>query len=198
MRTSVVVVALSLKLAIVPVVMAQDSPDALPKVVQHSQPIYPPLARQTGIQGDVRVKLTTDGESVTNAEAVAGVRVGASPPVAIIDYTWLSLGKWDVQLTSTRGKSQRIIELSYSGPDDEWLSGKVLGAKDEDEEIDFGHREGHFVTFAVKLRQPDGKRAMAFFVGNLKGNKVVGTFVDDAGVTGKWSGVRLPADTESR
>lgn len=52
--------------------LGQDSPNVLPKVVQHAQPIYPPLARQTRIQGDVRITLAIDGESVTNVEAVAG------------------------------------------------------------------------------------------------------------------------------
>ncbi len=51
---------------------AQESGEALPKVVQHAEPTYPPLARQTRIQGDVRVKVTTDGESVRDAEAETG------------------------------------------------------------------------------------------------------------------------------
>src|SRR5882762_10235631 len=51
---------------------AQKSPEALPKVVQHTEPMYPPLARQTRIQGEVRVKVTTDGESVRDAEAETG------------------------------------------------------------------------------------------------------------------------------
>ena len=51
--------------------LGQDSPNVLPKVVQHAQPIYPPLARQTRIQGDVRITRAIDGESVTNVEAVA-------------------------------------------------------------------------------------------------------------------------------
>jgi len=34
--------------------------------------MYPPLARQTNTQGDVRVRITTDGESVREVEAEAG------------------------------------------------------------------------------------------------------------------------------
>jgi len=52
--------------------MAQETPEVLPKVVQHAQPIYPPLARQTRIQGEVRVKIVTDGESVREAAAETG------------------------------------------------------------------------------------------------------------------------------
>jgi len=40
--------------------------------MQHGEPIYPPLARQTRIQGEVSVKVTTDGESVREAIAQTG------------------------------------------------------------------------------------------------------------------------------
>jgi hypothetical protein len=53
---------------------AQDSAGAVPAVAEHAAPNYPPLARQTRISGDVRVKVTIDGEAVTNAEAVSGTR----------------------------------------------------------------------------------------------------------------------------
>ncbi|MGB7435687.1 MAG: hypothetical protein WBR26_16840 [Candidatus Acidiferrum sp.] len=72
MRVRVAVLALSILLAMVPAVTAQDSPDALPKVVEHSQPIYPPLARHTRIQGDVRLKIVIDGESVRDVIAETG------------------------------------------------------------------------------------------------------------------------------
>lgn len=250
MHTSIVGLALSLMLAIVPTAKAQDAPDALPKVVEHAQPVYPPLARQTRIQGDVRVKLTTDGESVTNVEAVAGhpllrkaaednartwkvaphkpssfvvtfryklasddvevefleapalVQIEAPPPVINIEYAWIGLGTWNAQLTSNHGKSRRTLVLSYSGPDGDWLGGRFLGEKtgdeEDDEAIDFGHREGDFVSFTVKLRQSDGKQLATFFVGNLKGNRIIGTFVNDAGVTGKWTAIRLLQDPKSR
>ena len=45
---------------------------ALPLVVQHADPTYPPLARQTRISGDVHVEITTDGESVISAAAIDG------------------------------------------------------------------------------------------------------------------------------
>jgi len=251
MRISNVTLALSLMFAIVPLAKPQDSPDVLPKVVQHSQPIYPPLARQTRIQGDVRVRLVTDGASVTNVEAVAGhpllrkatednvrtwkfashrpssffvtfryklvsgdvvdvefleapavVQIGASSPEVIIDYSWIGLGTWKTQLTSNHGKSRRTLVLSYSGPHGEWLVGRFLGENNGDEEddeaSDFGHREGDFVVFTTKLRQPDGKQMQTFFVGSLKGNRIIGTFVDNAGVTGKWTAIQLSNDAKSR
>ena len=240
MRVAIAVLIFSVTLAIPPAVTAQDSPVVLPKVVQHSQPIYPPLARHTRIQGEVRVKLTTDGESVTTAEAVVGhpllrkaaednvrswrfaphsagtfyvtfryklpsddvdveflespglVEIEAPPPVAILDNNaWMSLGTWEAQLTSVRGKSRQTFELFYSGPNDELLKGNVLGAKGENEEFDFARKEGDFVAFTVKLRQPDGKQLTTFFVGKLNGSKIIGTFVDDTGITGEWTAVRL-------
>jgi hypothetical protein len=63
---------LALVLAVVSKVMAQDSPKVLPKVVQHSVPLYPPLARQARIEGEVRVRIATDGESVQDANAETG------------------------------------------------------------------------------------------------------------------------------
>jgi len=69
MRTPFGILVLSVLLAFVPPIAAQEVPDVLPKLVQHSEPIYPPLARQTRIQWDVRVKITTDGESVSDADA---------------------------------------------------------------------------------------------------------------------------------
>ncbi len=51
---------------------SQDSAGAVPKVAEHAAPYYPPLARQTRISGDVRLKVTTDGEAVTNVEVISG------------------------------------------------------------------------------------------------------------------------------
>jgi hypothetical protein len=240
MRIPLLVLTLLLTSAIPPAAMAQDCPEQLPKGVQHAQPIYPPLARQTRIQGDVRLKLATDGVSVTNAESVEGhpllrkaaednartwkfaphnpatffvtfrykmasggtdvefleapslVEVETSPTPLSIYYAWVGLGGWKSQLTSNHGKSSRVFDLSSTGPEGEWLDGKVLGEKGEDEQIDFGRMEGEFIAFTVKLHQPDGKQPVTFFVGNLKGNKIVGTFVEDTGVTGKWTATRLP------
>ncbi len=73
MRHARAILILSALLAAIPSAMArQSSPEVLPKVVQHSEPTYPPLARQTRIQGEVRVKVTTDGDSVRDVEAETG------------------------------------------------------------------------------------------------------------------------------
>jgi hypothetical protein len=72
MRPARTILMLSVLLAVVPSTLAQESAETLPKVMQHSEPIYPPLARQTRIQGEVSVKVTTDGESVRGAVAQTG------------------------------------------------------------------------------------------------------------------------------
>src|ERR1700683_329774 len=71
MYSSITTLALSFLLAFATVARPQDSPD-VPKVIQHSQPIYPLLAQLAHIQGDVRLKVTTDAESVTQVEAITG------------------------------------------------------------------------------------------------------------------------------
>src|SRR5579859_6393311 len=72
MRSAYTVLMLSVLLALVPSVAGQESTETMPKVVQHSDPSYPPLARQTRVQGEVSVKVTTDGESVREAIAQTG------------------------------------------------------------------------------------------------------------------------------
>jgi hypothetical protein len=62
MRSACTALILSVSLVIVPRVLAQKSAETLPNVVQHSEPIYPPLARQARIQGEIIVKVTTDGD----------------------------------------------------------------------------------------------------------------------------------------
>jgi Gram-negative bacterial TonB protein C-terminal len=51
---------------------AQQLTDVIPPVLVRTNPIYPPIARTAHIQGDVRVKVTTDGSSVVNAEMESG------------------------------------------------------------------------------------------------------------------------------
>ena len=246
MRTHFGILALSILLPSVPRIAAQEVPGVLPKVVQHTEPIYPPLARQTRIQGDVRIKITADGDSVRDAEAEAGhpllrgaaeenvktwkfvahtpgtfhvtfrymllsgnvdveflelpaiVRIGAAPPQMIIDYAWLSLGTWKAQLKSAHGEISQVFKLKYSGPKGDWLDGNAIGSKGENEEIDFGHKEGNFVAFTIKLKQPDGQRVKTFLIGKIKKHEIVGTFVDDAGITGDWTAVQTVNSPKSR
>ncbi|MFZ0820580.1 MAG: energy transducer TonB [Candidatus Acidiferrales bacterium] len=217
---------------------AQETTETLPPVIQHAEPVYPIIARQMRVHGDVHVKIITDGESVRDAVAEDGppllrqsaetnartwkfaphtpgafhvtfryklesclvVEFLKSPalveiteacqPEMFIDYVWLDLGKWKAQLKSTHGNSEQEFELKYSGPNEEWLDGTVLSPKGEKEEIDYGHKEGDFLAFTIKLSQPDGQHLKTFLVGKMKGDKITGTFVDDAGITGEWKAVR--------
>lgn len=239
MRMATTILVLLILLIALPSAFSQDSPEVLPKVVQHAQPVYPPLARQTRIQGDVNLQIVTDGESVREVHAETGhpllrkaaeesvqtwkftahtpgtfhvtfryklidsnvnvdflrspavVEIAASPPEVIIDYAWLSLGTWKAQLTSAHGKSSQVFKLAYSGPNGDWLDGDAVGQRGENEEIDFGHKEGDFLAFTITLTQNDGKHAKTFFIGKMMGNKIVGTFVDDAGIRGEWTAVRV-------
>lgn len=240
MRHARTIVMLSVLIGLVPSIMAQQLSEALPRVVQHAQPIYPPLARQTRIDGDVRVKFTTDGEAVLDVTTESGhpllrtateenVRtwkfvahapgtfhvifrykfatdatevlffespaiVQVETPIPIITgivWSWLDLGTWKAQLSSARGKTWQVFSLSYSGPNDDWLDVKALGPKGDKEEIDYGHKEGDFLAFSMSLRQPDGQRTKTFFVGKISKDKIVGTSIDNAGITGEWSAVRV-------
>ena len=224
----------------VPMTMAQQSSGAVPQVVQHAQPTYPPLARQTRIDGEVRVRFTTDGESVIDVASESGhpllcaaaeenVRTwkfvahtpgtfhvtfryklatdatevsffdspaivqieSPTPVIGGIVWAWLGLGTWKAQLNSSHGKTWQVFTLSYSGPNEDWLDGDAVGPKGEKEEIDFGHKEGDFLAFTINLRQPDGKHIKTLFIGKISKYKIVGTFVDNAGITGGWTAVRL-------
>ena len=149
-----------------------------------------------------RYKLASGDVNVEFLEAPSVVQIEASPPPVIIDYAWIGLGTGKTRLTSNHGKSRRTLVLSYSGPDADWLGGKFLvessGDDEDDEAIDFGHREGDFIVFTVKLRQSDGKKPVTFLVGNMKENKIIGSFVDETGVTGVWTATRLKEASKSR
>ena len=51
---------------------AQESSGALPEVIEHAAPLYPPLARQARIQGEVRLRVTTNGHVVTDVAVKEG------------------------------------------------------------------------------------------------------------------------------
>jgi TonB-like protein len=64
---------LMLALLVVPSLLAAQQPtDVIPQVIVRTNPIYPPIARTAHIQGDVRIKVTTDGSSVVDAEVESG------------------------------------------------------------------------------------------------------------------------------
>jgi TonB family protein len=240
MRHAWMILMLPVLIGLVPIAMAEQPSEALPQVVQHAQPKYPPLARQTRISGEVRVRFTTDGESVIDVVSESGhpllraaaeenvrtwkfvthtpgtfqvtfrykiasdatevsflespaiVQIEAPAPViGGIYWAWADLGTWKAQLSSPHGKTWQVFSLSYSGPNEDWVDGDAVGPKGKKEEIDFGHKEGHFLAFIVNLRQPDGQHMKTFFVGKMSKYKIVGTFVDDAGITGEWTAIRL-------
>ncbi len=247
MRHVRTILMLSVLIGAVPRAVAQQSSEALPKVIQHAEPTYPPLARQTRIDGEVRVNFITDGESVldvatesghpllrtatednvrtwkfvahtpgtfhatfhykfatdttevTFLESPAIVQVEApTPMIGGIVWGWLDLGTWKAQLNSAHGKTWQVLTLSYSGPNEDWLDGNAVGPRGKKEEIDFGHKEGDFLAFTMNLRQPDGKRIKTFFVGKISKYKIVGTFIDSAGITGEWTAVRSADSPKSR
>jgi TonB family protein len=55
-----------------PILSAQQTASPLPKVTEHAEVKYPRLARQTRIQGQVRLEVTTDGHAATNVTAKEG------------------------------------------------------------------------------------------------------------------------------
>jgi outer membrane biosynthesis protein TonB len=67
-----VVVLLFIFLAPEVVLFAQEPAQPLPQVIQHDDPIFPAIARAAHVTGQVRVRITTDGKSVTQAVAESG------------------------------------------------------------------------------------------------------------------------------
>jgi TonB family protein len=229
-----------------PSAIAQQPSDVLPKIVQHAEPIYPPLAAQTRITGDVRIEFSTDGESVTDVVVESGhplLRAAAesdvrtwkfashtpgkfhvtfryklasggtevtfpeSPsfvqieaaPITISEGpcgTTLDIGTWKTQLNSSHGVTSRVLELSSYCEDS--LEGTARGPKGGKEKIEFGYYEHPFLAFTMNVHQPDGRTIKTFFVGKISKYKIIGTFVDDAGTTGQWTGVRMAETPTSR
>jgi hypothetical protein len=144
-----------------------------------------------------RYKLMTGDEDVEFLESPAIVEILAAPQEVIIDYAWLSLGTWRVKLKGAHGEISRVFKLTYSGPKGEWLDGNAKGPKGESEELDFGHKDGNFLVFSLRLRQPDGQRVKTFLIGKMNEHQIVGTFVDDVGITGEWTAVRVSNSPKS-
>jgi hypothetical protein len=167
-----------------------------------------------------RYKLTSGNADVEFLEEPGVIRLTDSPPTISAYCSNLDMGTWGVELTCTHGKLLRILEMSTTGPgegldikfmdekehrkEEEWKRRQEQGEDEEDEikdeqkdkkdneqEIDFGHTEKGFVSFAAKLECRAGKRTTTVFVGKINGDRIAGAFVDDAGVTGKWNGTRI-------
>src|SRR5579864_5108463 len=224
---------------------AQGSPEPLPRVVAHADPVYPQIARTAHITGDVVVRISTDGHSVVDAVAESGppllrnaaqdnaktwkfaphapgifrvtyrftiaasdvatsflnppntIDVIAPPPQVIIDWAWIGLGTWQADLRSSHGNLSQVFEFSFSGPEGKWLQVQTPSSpnKTADEKQDngsqFGHKDGDFLVFSLRVAEPDGRRLETYLVGKLAADKLVGSFVDEAGVRGTWTATRM-------
>jgi hypothetical protein len=143
-----------------------------------------------------------DGAATTSFPSSAAiVEIVAVPQPISIYWAWVGLGKWKAELKSPHGRLREVFEFSYSGPNDEWLNADVPGAPeekvDDKDRDDYGHKDGDFLIFSMKLAEPDGKRLETYLTGRMSGEKIAGTFVDGTGVRGTWSATRIP-DSEKK
>jgi hypothetical protein len=138
--------------------------------------------------------------SFPNSSDKVEVNVVVPPPQLIIDYAWIGLGKWKAELKSSHGKLSEVFRFSYSGPYGEWLDVDTSGsptdkadddASQQENDDEFTHKDGDFLTFAIKLAEPDGKRLETYLIGKMSGDKLVGTFMDEDGVRGTWLATRV-------
>jgi hypothetical protein len=137
------------------------------------------------------------GDETSFLEVPGVVQISVEPPQLIVDYSWVGIGAFKVQLSSSHGRLTKQIFFSFSGPEDDWLSAELLPLGDDIKEADYGHKEGDFLAFTIRLEEPDGQHPETFFVGRLTKNRIVGTFVDDGGVRGTWSAIKF-ADEPTR
>jgi TonB family protein len=138
-----------------------------------------------------RYKIQSDHDNVVFLPSPAIVEIATPPPIVSIYWGWADRGKWKVQLKSARESSQRVLEMQTSGPQGKWLKGDMVSVYDQKEEIDDGYfdEERNMFGFTVKLNHLKGEPLNTFFIGKISGDKILGTFVDDAGTTGTWTAV---------
>jgi len=72
MRTPQILALLLIFLITEVVANPQVPSEPLPEVIQHDNPTFPQIARTAHVSGEVHVKVTTDGKSVTEAVAESG------------------------------------------------------------------------------------------------------------------------------
>ncbi|MGC2329876.1 MAG: hypothetical protein WA581_00340 [Candidatus Acidiferrales bacterium] len=93
-----------------------------------------------------------------------------------------------------------------SHPHDESLNVGVPGSPTDNADDDtderrnddeFTHNDEDFLTFALKLTEPDEKLLRTYLMGKMSGDKIVGTFMDESGVRGTWSATRI-LDSEKK
>ena len=69
------IIRLTLLLALTSTCTAQSMQEHFPIVIASAVPFYPPLARQTRINGKVRLRISTDGQRVMSVEVESGHRL---------------------------------------------------------------------------------------------------------------------------
>ncbi|HEV2205861.1 MAG TPA: hypothetical protein VGR36_04945 [Candidatus Acidoferrales bacterium] len=134
-------------------------------------------------------KIMSDAVEVRFLQSPGIVEIEAPPPPIIIDYADIGLGKWNARLTSAHSSISAVFDLAYTGASGEWLIVDASTAQGESEG-EFGYRDGDLLTFAIKLALPNGKRAETLLTGRMKGKKIIGSFVDQAGNSGTWTAIR--------
>jgi Gram-negative bacterial TonB protein C-terminal len=225
-----------------PQMFGQELTDPIPQVLVRTNPTYPPIAITAHIQGDVRVKVTTDGTSVVNAEAESGppllqlntlksvrtwkftshtpatfylmfrfklmegnqVAFEESPGVFQIqadaptflgyNYPSIDLGKWQVQINTRTGVLRKTFWISRLEQHGESIEVATKAPSGGCPDYNYGHFDDKFVDF-VMGRSSDDDEFTTIFVGRLTDDKIVGTYVDQNGVTGTWSAVQVSPTT---
>jgi hypothetical protein len=120
------------------------------------------------------------------------VEISAEPGTITGDHARISLGRWQATLKSPQGDRSVLFEFSCTG---DWLDVDSPNASkaDEGHDDDYGHLEGGFFVFSIRLGQP----FRTFFVGKMDEDKIAGAFVDESGTRGTWTATRIP-DPEKR
>jgi hypothetical protein len=223
-------------------IFGQEPNDVAPPVIVRTNPIYPPIAITAHIQGDVRVKVTTDGTSVLSAEVESGpsllqfntlksvrtwkfashtpatfyllfrfklmegnqVAFEESPGVfqiqadapSFLSYSYpsIDLGKWKVQINTRTGVLRKTFWISRIEQHGESIEVATKGPSGGCPDYNYGHFDDKFVDF-VMGRSSDDDEFRTVFVGRLTDDKILGTYVDQNGVTGTWNAVQVSPTT---
>jgi hypothetical protein len=227
-----------------PQMFGQEPTDPIPQVLVRTNPTCPPIARTAHIQGDVRVKVTTDGSSVVSAEVVYGppllqsntltsvrtwkfashtpatfylvfrfkimegnqvafdespgvIRIEAQPFTIDGYYASTDLGKWQARINTRKGVLQKTLWMSRQGARGESIEVATKPTSGPCPDYSYGNFDEKFISFSMSrpVGHDDDDEFTTIFVGRLTGDKIVGTFVDQDGVTGTWSAVRVAAAT---
>ena len=171
---------------------AQSGPPLLQKVSVDNVRTWKFAAHTPGtFHVTFRYKIQSGSGYVSFLEPADIVQVVVDPPALHINWAQVSLGKWNARLTSAHGQLSEEFDMPCSGPDEEWLEVHARGNQGEaTTEEEYGHREGDFLVFSLKLTQPDGSHPETLLIGRMAGNRIVGTFLDESGISGKRTAIR--------